>query len=358
MAAFGGGDWNGSFPFSASRLRDLPRTALGQSDVCRVTASGIPEEGRAISSLPPQSGQTRGAVSSGRVIMPDALRVRAMPGSRRFAPRRASLRLLPLGAFVWGSDSTPPQPRTRPDHTLLWVTAGGLGLGFPRRNHLMMAGDLRYIPAGTAFAAVPGPGTEGHVLLLSPDMVGDMDPPLPSQTISGAVCGQAEALLVNLRELADEAARGADRRALLCHLNLLSMRLTRLDPEPQRAPTPEERSANHPLVAQFLDLAAQDLAGCRALADLAQDLGTTLTTLDRACLAARGKRAVDLLNDLRLERAAELLRNTGWSGARIAQELGYSSHAHFTRAFVAATGRTPVVFRTQMGSDRDADETG
>ena len=28
-------------------------------------------------------------------------------------------------------------------------------------------------------------------------------------------------------------------------------------------------------------------------------------------------------------------------GDRIAADLGYSSHAHFTRAFVAATGRTP-----------------
>ncbi|MFN3526288.1 MAG: helix-turn-helix domain-containing protein [Paracoccus sp. (in: a-proteobacteria)] len=355
MAAFGGGDWSGGFPFTANRLRDLPRNAISHSDVSRVTAAGIPEEGRALSSLSSETQPVRASAASGRIVMPDALRARAMPASRRFAPRRASLRLLPLGAFVWGSDSTPPQPRTRPDHTLLWVTQGGLGLGFPRRNHLMMAGDLRYIPAGTAFAALPGPGTEGHVLLLSPDMVGDMEPPLPSQTISGAVCGQAEALLVNLRELADEAARGADRRALLCHLNLLSMRLTRLEPEPQRGPAPEERTANHPLVAQFTDLAAQDLAGCRALADLAQDLGTTLTTLDRACLAARGKRAVDLLNDLRLERGAELLRNTGWSGARIAQELGYSSHAHFTRAFVAATGRTPDVFRAQMGRDRDSD---
>lgn len=352
MSISGGGDWSGGFPFSATRMRDLSRGPSGRPDIAQVTAAAIPDHGRAL--VPVQALAAEMPASAGRVAVPEALRVRAVPASRRFAPRRASLRLLPLGAFAWGSDGTPPQPRTRPDHTLLWVTQGALSVGFPRQNHLMLAGQLRYIPAGTAFAALPRAGTEGHVLLISPEMVGDLDPPLPGQPISGAVCGQAGALLVNLRELADEATRGGDRRALVCHLSMLSMRLARLDPEPERTVSAEEAGANHPLVERFLGIAAQDLAHCGALAELALDLGTSLTALDRACLAARGRRAIELLNALRLERAAELLRNTGWSGARIAHELGYCSHAHFTRAFVAATGRTPDMFRMQMSQHRDA----
>ncbi|WP_256445663.1 helix-turn-helix domain-containing protein [Paracoccus everestensis] len=69
--------------------------------------------------------------------------------------------------------------------------------------------------------------------------------------------------------------------------------------------------------------------------------------LDQACMVARGKRAVEVIHDLKLERAAALLRGTNRPTLHIAADLGYSSHGHFIRAFVAATGRTPDRFRAQ-----------
>ncbi|TGN47149.1 AraC family transcriptional regulator, partial [Paracoccus liaowanqingii] len=280
---------------------------------------------------------------------------------QRFAPRRALLRLLPLAAFAWGGSgsargSSPTLPRTRPDHLLIWVVTGRMRLHIARQAVEMRPGSLRFLPAGTAFAALPLPGAEGHVLTISPDLSHGLDPALPRQVTAGHVGAAGDALLVTLRDLADEAARASDRRALACHLTLLSLRLSRLDPEPDRSPADLQAAARNaapphpdrPLVERFLALAAVELGHCRSLAGLAQDLGTTLTVLDRACLAARGRRAVDLLHGLRLDRAAELLRHTDCPPARIAQDLGYASHAHLTRAFVTATGRTPEAYRHQM----------
>lgn len=345
MSMFGRTDWSQGFPFSATRLRDMVRAApAGRAGITR---AGILDEGQPLTLRQRASAAPAASLPLARGTMPDALTVRVAPASRRYAPRRASLRLLPLGSFCWGSRSTPPQPRTRPDHVLIWVTSGRIRLDLPRKGFIMGAGEIRYLPAGTAFAALPQPGTEGYVLLLSPDMVCDLEPAMPGQPVAGTVEAQAEALLVNLQELVEEAARSTDRKALICHLNMLSLRLSRLTPG--RAAAPEEAAApDQPLVERFLDLAAQDLSPCRTLADLAQDLGTTLTALDRACRAARGKRAVDLVNELRLERAAEMLRHSDAPSARIAQELGYCSQTHFARAFVAATGRTPDAFRAQL----------
>lgn len=101
------------------------------------------------------------------------------------------------------------------------------------------------------------------------------------------------------------------------------------------------------MVDRFLALAGGQLGRGQTVADLADAMGITTATLDRACHAARGRRAVDLLNDLRLERAARLLRESRQSPTQIAHDLGYSSLGHFTRAFAAATGRSPEVFRAQ-----------
>ena len=87
------------------------------------------------------------------------------------------------------------------------------------------------------------------------------------------------------------------------------------------------------------------LADGSTIADLAEDLGATTAELDAACQHRHGKRAVDLVHDLRLARAVQMLRDTSESPARIARMLGYSSLAHLSRAFVAATGRLPDSFR-------------
>ena len=334
--------WTGGFPFSQTHLRPQGR---GTGERIDVTAASVPDAG-----LPPmrQSPWLRKVAPAGRIHVPDALAVRTGPTTRRYAPRKASIRLFPLGAFTWGSQGAPTHPRTRPDHTLIWVTHGMMRLDLPRRTAMVSPGDVRYIPAGTAFAATPQTGAEGHVLTISPELTADVDPALPRTMTAGGVGSAGPAFLVNLQELVSESAGTADRHALTCHLNLLSLRLSRLDPEQDHTTSRTVAKADRPLVDQFMALAEQDLGSWRTLADLAQDLGTTLTQLDRACQDSKGRRAVELLHELRLERAAELLRHTDKPMGRIAVDLGYASQTHLTRAFVEATGRTPEVFRAQI----------
>ena len=334
--------WTGGFPFSQTNLRPVGR---GSGTGIDVTAATVPEAGTAPIRHRPWLRQT---APTGRIVVPDALNVRIGPSSRRHAPRKASLRLFPLGGFTWGSQGHPIRPRTRPDHTLIWVTGGAMRLDLPRQSLLLQPGDVRYIPAGTAFAAMPQEDAEGHVLTISPELTSEVDPALPTQMTAGSIGQSGAALLVNLQELVREATNSPDRKALTCHLNLLSLRLSRLDPERQPHAARATPAADRPLVDRFLALAEQQLGSWQTLADMAQQLDATLTQLDRACLEARGRRAVDLLHELRLERAAEMLHHTDRPIGRIALDLGYASQTHMTRAFVAATGRTPETFRIQM----------
>jgi len=53
----------------------------------------------------------------------------------------------------------------------------------------------------------------------------------------------------------------------------------------------------------------------------------------------------DLLRNLRMHRAAELLQNTSLSVERVMEEVGYNSQSLFYRAFHAYFGKTPMEYR-------------
>lgn len=159
------------------------------------------------------------------------------------------------------------------------------------------------------------------------------------------VGNHAAQLEATLREIGVETST-SDPGTLSCLVNLLSLRLRQLAPDRPDAAS-ETGLPDRPLIDRFLALAQERLGACRSVAELAAELGSSTLLLDQACLAAHGKRAVELVHDLQLECAVRLLRETAHATQRIAAELGYSSHAHFTRAFVAATGRTPEAFRAQ-----------
>ncbi|MBU2958552.1 AraC family transcriptional regulator [Paracoccus sp. 1_MG-2023] len=336
-------EWQGGFPFSPSRLR------VKGGAMPRVTQPGIPDDGMAPET--PARTERPWALTrrpTAQINLPDALAIRATPAMRRFAPRRASLRLVPLGAFSWGSREVPTRPRTRPEHVLLHVTHGAMRVDFPRDHLILQPGGLCFIPAGTAFAARPRSDAEGQVLLVSPELCTGMDPAFPDHTVSGWLDHGSDALQITLQDMAEDAQADPDPKALNCHLNLLAMRLSRLDPARDAGEDQHPAPADRPLVDRFIGMASADLGACLTLADMAQDLGTTLTQLDRACIEARGRRAIELINELRLERAAEMLRHTDRAPAWIAKDLGYATQTHMTRAFVAATGRTPETYRAQM----------
>ncbi|MBK4216960.1 helix-turn-helix transcriptional regulator [Paracoccus caeni] len=350
MSVFERSEWQSGFPFSPSRLRATGERIPDSS--AETNPSGNAPLPPRNPTYPPNSAEVPGDdqdPENAHLAAIAKLIARPLARAGRPAGPQPGLRLLPIAAFVWGSPARPPQPRTRPDHTLIWVTEGRMQLDFPRRHHIMRRGDLRLIPAGTAFATLPAPGAEGHVALISAALAGRSSPAFPVEGLSAHIGGHGPQFLATLNDLAAEA-RAPQTATIACLMNLLSLRLSQLEPERDRIATTPPPLPDRPLVERFLALAATRLGSCDLIAEMAAQLNTTSAALDRACLAARGQRAVELVHRLRLDRAVRVLRETDTLPARIASELGYTSHAHFTRAFVAATGRTPEVFRAQSRS--------
>lgn len=326
-------DWEYGFPFSDSKLHRNSKPPLswlgGRLAEARINEAQILE------------GHAQGENSGTAPLS-------SRPVSRPSIPGHA-IRLLPLEAFFWGNHSLPPRPRSRPDHALIWLTQGGLHLDLPRHPQRMQPGDLRWIPAGAGFAALPQEETRGHVLLIAPVLTRGLEPGFPAGPTAARIAEETAPLLALMRDLETMTRQDTPANQLSRHLGLLAMALDELALRgPGRVCAIAEQD-DPALLARFQALVQAEMSEAVTVAELAQRLGCTTAALDRICMAHDGKRAIETINDMRLQRAVTLLRETRLSPMQIAARLGYASHAHFARAFASATGRRPEVFRMQGG---------
>ncbi|ABL72057.1 helix-turn-helix transcriptional regulator [Paracoccus denitrificans] len=352
------------------------RHALAPSDpvVARLVAAGItagailepaetdPRLMRAAVSpaAPPADPRGRPSVLAPDVVDPSeaaapllpsgpALRSQPLPRGRP----GDGLRLIPLAGLHWGgpvrSRTAPPSPRVRGDHVLLRPTEGMVTIMFPRHNHPLPAGRVAFIPAGTAFSLKPPPEVRGLALLIPPALC--KGPPLPSGFSHGQPAAEdADLLDPALFALASEPPCGPARHAATAGgLARIAAVLSRLDDSPARSEPPAGDLARaRALTERFLRLAGAELPLNQTMAEMARRLDCSLAQLDRACRQSRGRSALELLYDLRLQCAIRALRDGDGPVAEIAGMLGYSGPGHFMRTFLAATGRTPQAYRTLM----------
>ena len=88
-----------------------------------------------------------------------------------------------------------------------------------------------------------------------------------------------------------------------------------------------------------------------SLGEIAARVGASPWHLCRVFRAATGTSLHAFRMDLRLRTALERLENPRADLSRMAFELGFSSHSHFTSAMRTRLGRTPSAFRRVLGSE-------
>ena len=78
---------------------------------------------------------------------------------------------------------------------------------------------------------------------------------------------------------------------------------------------------------------------------LAQRLNISQSYLGRQFHEYTGKTVTEYLNDIRMEKAKELLRNTDWNNEIVSEKLGYASSGYFIKLFKKTFSMTPREFR-------------
>lgn len=86
-----------------------------------------------------------------------------------------------------------------------------------------------------------------------------------------------------------------------------------------------------------------------SVTDMAEWSGLEMRTFVRRFLAATGLRPHEYHQQLRIERAREMLETTTASIANVASEVGYVDTVSFRRLFLKLTGLTPSDYRKRFG---------
>lgn len=248
-------------------------------------------------------------------------------------------------------------------HQLLFVRRGhGVALADGRRAQYRPPAIV-LIPAGTVHGFEFEPGTLGHVLSVSVDLLGGLAQREPAVATLFSQPAMIEAhaddlhatdLAQGVRMLAREFARpdAGDGLALHGWLEVLLgnlLRLTRVLPNPADPVLGQRRQ----LMARFSDLLEQRFRDHQTVADFARALHVSESRLRSACLASTGQSPIQLIHARILLEAKRQLHYTDNAVREVGHALGFHDPAYFTRFFSRLTGESPRAFR-RKGPERTA----
>jgi AraC family transcriptional regulator, glycine betaine-responsive activator len=110
---------------------------------------------------------------------------------------------------------------------------------------------------------------------------------------------------------------------------------------PQRLDLSERTGVRHPRLLDVIAAMEANLENPVPLAQLAEAAGLSLRQLERLFAAQLKVRPGRYYRDLRLQRARQLVQQTGMSMLQIAVATGFSSATHFAKAYGQAHGLPP-----------------
>jgi AraC-like DNA-binding protein len=103
--------------------------------------------------------------------------------------------------------------------------------------------------------------------------------------------------------------------------------------------------------ARFIRLLETGHPRSRRVEDYAEELGCSVRTLTRACLAVTGRTAKQVVDDRVALEARRLLACTSMSVAEIGRGLGFPEPTNFGRFFHREVGMSPGQFRAEAAPD-------
>ncbi|MFD3925672.1 AraC family transcriptional regulator [Streptomyces sp. NPDC058614] len=250
---------------------------------------------------------------------------------------------------------------SRPDfHQLTLVTRGEGAALIDFVEYPCAPGTLLHLRPGQVQRFPAGP--QGDIADLDATLVmftPAFPPPLPA---SAAVIDEGltpaafslpvveyRAMSVAVAEIAAEYATLAERDTSQAELTveLLRQLLGALLLRIARLPHPGEwdPAAGGEVFRAFRAELEHAFATRRRAADYAASLGYSPRTLTRACLAATGRTAKDLIDDRVALEAKRLLVHTGLPVASVGRMLGFTEPTNFGKFFERTVGASPGAFR-------------
>jgi len=248
-----------------------------------------------------------------------------------------------------------PWPLRAPCHIIMLVSTGQGTHTLDFVTHACRPGTLLWGRPGQVHQFGRQAGLDATLIAFVPGMLPEM-PELAAlrhlvDDPFALTCWQPagedeEAIVADVSQIAVDCARYGGNRLgseLLAHeLAVLMVRIASLAPPPPRGPA-----------AQVLGVLRAELERevvHRRVEDYADLLGCSVRTLTRACLAATGRSAKQLIDERVALEAKRLLATTDMPVADVGRELGFDEPTNFGRFFARESGLTPGGFRVAATS--------
>jgi AraC-like DNA-binding protein len=262
------------------------------------------------------------------------------------APASPNVRLKVWEADVdraFGAPATPP-PVAHPTFELTWLVEGELGFAIGARQFDVAAGNAMVVPSGVEHATSFPSRMQGSALHVDRDVVVEISDALGcahGPTIG--IVRDAAPIAALGAVLARESAHGksGDRGALLA-ADAISEAMIAI--ALRGAPPAEsgERAPRDPAIAAAVRYIEASYAEPLTVDGMARSAKMSRFHFSRRFRDETGRSPYKYLVDVRLERAAELLRRGRCGITEAALTVGFSDPSRFARMFRARFGASPA----------------
>ncbi|CUH59008.1 AraC family transcriptional regulator [Thalassobacter stenotrophicus] len=259
-------------------------------------------------------------------------------------PAMNALSLMPISGLTRRQVWRHTLPHSVPGPSFLWFVRGNARLIIEGRAIGIGPNVCVTLPAQTAFAIEPGAQTQATFVQIPTSSLLPMPEGVHLIRVNDiGTQGELSGLLDRIAKGQTSGGPGSERAAL-ARLMLVSSMLERLT-GPDTAQTAQ--SASQKLSARFTREVEQCYATGATLNDIGDMLDVTPTHLTRTFKSTCGMTAARYLGDRLMHAARSELIDTPNSAAEIARDLGFSSPAYFSRAFLHHAEETPGKFRNR-----------
>ncbi|GFE50120.1 hypothetical protein So717_18730 [Roseobacter cerasinus] len=248
-----------------------------------------------------------------------------------------------LSQLSMGQDWRLSLVHDRPAHLLIWVTRGQGRVLMDGQRQGVGTHSAIVLPACHLFSLELGRQSIAQVVVI-PQETDLLMPKIPR------LLRIRDSMVMNeLNTLIEAAGREQSSGRPLCRQSmeafgaLISVWIQRQIAMEEHAPA--RRNAAARLCSAYCAQINAHFATPMTMSDHAEALGVTPTHLTRACKAATGKTAAELLTERVLHEARCLLAETNVPAQDIARHLGFGSAAYFTRFMQHHTRATPTALR-------------
>lgn len=237
---------------------------------------------------------------------------------------------------------------------VLYVREGEAIMHLEGNDHSVEGPNLMIIPAMAIHGWDFSHGLDGYVITVAKPLVTYLREQLEQhgEVLNKAahypLAEQREATSINtlILQVHEEYCQHSSGRTHLLHslMQALTIQLARRAERRRKLFLPQQ-DKGHGYLVRFQRLVEAHYKEQPNIASLAKNLGITGSYLNTICQQLAGSSALHLLHERLLLEAKRLLTYTNMTISQVADELGFSEPAYFTRFFKRLTGETPKAFR-------------